>query len=159
MSLPKSNWVLHLYSATVDSATSNYTEVLLSTIAGYTGYTTTSCSIIAPQNTPEFSTSTFVDVSGWESGSSTLRDVFNVELWPFKYTDHATLPDLTDWVAIANFIKGKKYLWARMVGGSRNYPTDATKAYPVVISTVNESVNKTAGTHNVTLGLRVRGLL
>lgn len=153
----REDWKLHLYSASVDSASSNYTEVLLTTIAAYSGYATTSAYIVAPQLTPEVGGDDYVDVSGWETNTPTIRDVFNVELWSYQYTDTTLQPDLTDWYALLAFIKGKKYLWARIVAGSRNYPTDATKAYPVTIK-VSESVNKSAGTHNVTLTLRVKGL-
>ena len=156
--MPKPNWYITFYRADVDSGTTPYTEVAKATLAGYAGYATTTAYIVAPEKTKEMEGELLTDLSGWQTGTLTVRDVFNVELWPYLYNDSSTEPDLTDWETLADWLNAKPYLWIAVNAGSRTYPSDNTKAHPVVIETVSESVNRRAGTHNVTLGLRVKGL-
>lgn len=162
---PKSNWVAYFYKSTNDTSTTPYTEIPILTVAGFSGYGgVTGASgiptvyIVAPQKTKDYGQETLEDVGGWLTSNGTLRDKFDVELWPFTFIDGSD-PDLTDWETLSAWLAGATHLWVRFVAGSRNYPSDSTKVHPVVIDAISESVNKSAGSHNVVLSLRVQGTL
>ncbi len=163
--MPKSNWVATFYRSSNDTSTSTYSEILKTTVTGLSGYQGSTGAggvptvyIVAPQKTKEMTGELLTDVSGWTDGIISVRDVFNVELWPFLYTASSTDPDLDDWETLADWLNAYNHLWVSIQGNARYYPSDVTKAHPVVIEAVSESVNKTAGTHNVVLTLRVKGL-
>lgn len=168
--MPKSNWVATFYRSSNDTSTSTYSEILKTTVTGLSGYQGRTGSnaggsdlpyvvyIVAPQKTKEMTGELLTDVSGWTDGIISVRDVFNIELWPFLYTASATEPDLDDWETLADWLNAYNNLWVSIQGNARYYPSDTTKAHPVAIEAVSESVNKTAGTHNVVLTLRVKGL-
>lgn len=155
----KETWKATFYRASADGATVAYTQVAITAVAGYTSNASTTCYITKPQKTKLFESERLTDVSGWETGTLSLRDVFAVELYPYKYDDSATRPDLTDWEALASWLVAEDYLWVSITGGSRSYPADTTKCHPVNIESVSESVNAQAGTHGVTVNLRVKGTL
>lgn len=156
--MPRSNWKITFYGGSTDYATTAYTQVAKTTVAAYTGVATTSAYIVAPQKTKYAQSEILTDISGWEEGSLTIRDKFDVELYPFAYGDSSD-PDLVDWEALASWLAGKAKVWVAIEAGGRNYPSDTTKAIPVNIEAVNESVNRSAGTHNVTLTLRNKATL
>lgn len=154
---PKSNWIAHFYKSTNDTTTAPYRELLITSVTGMSGYVgTTTAYIVAPQKTKDYGQETLEDVSGWITSNGTLRDKFDVELWPFTFIDGSD-PDLTDWEALSLWFSDATHLWVRFVAGSRYYPSDVTKVHPVIIDAINESVNKSAGSHNVVLSLRVQG--
>lgn len=154
----RSDFVATFYQADVDSATSAYSEVLISTLAGYSGYGTTTAYIVAPENGEEYEVSTLTDVGGWRTASFSIRDTFTMELYPFTFND-GSAPDLTDWKTLRAWLIAKEHLWVSIVAGSRNYPTDATKAHPVIITDIARSVNRAGALHSVTLTLQVQGAL
>lgn len=157
--MPKSNWVATFYQADNDTSVAVYTEILITTVATFTNYATTSAYITAPQKTKQVDNELLTDLNGWEDGLFTLRDVFAVKLWPYKYTASATEPDLEDWETLIGFLKLRPKLWMSVNGGGRLYPSDVLKAHPIVIESVDESVDAASGTHTVTLNIRVKGLL
>jgi hypothetical protein len=155
--MKKESWKITFYRANVDSATTSYTEVPVSTLASYASYAATTAYILAPQKTKDVVGELLTDVSGWQDGIVSVRDVFDVELYPYKYDASATDPDLDDWEALLDWLNAKPKLWVSIQGGSRTYPATATNAHPIVIESVSESVNRSAGVHNVYLQLRVKG--
>ena len=157
--MPKSNWVATFYRADNDTSVAVYTEILITTVATFTNYATTSAYITAPQKTKQVDNELLTDLNGWEDGLFTLRDVFAVKLWPYKYTASATEPDLDDWETLMDWLKLRPKLWMSINGGGRLYPSDFLKAHPIVIESVDESVDAASGTHSVTLNVRVKGLL
>ena len=157
--MPKSNWVATFYRADNDTSVAVYTEILITTVATFTNYATTSAYITAPQKTKQVDNELLTDLNGWEDGLFTLRDVFAVQLWPYKYTASATEPDLDDWETLMDWLKLRPKLWMSINGGGRLYPSDVLKAHPIVIESVDESVDAASGTHSVTLNVRVKGLL
>ena len=157
--MPKSNWVATFYRADNDTSVAVYTEILITTVAAFTNYATTSAYITAPQKTKQVDNELLTDLNGWEDGLFTLRDVFAVKLWPYKYTASATEPDLDDWETLMDWLKLRPKLWMSINGGGRLYPSDVLKAHPIVIESVDESVDAASGTHSVTLNVRVKGLL
>lgn len=156
--MTKETWKATFYRANVDGATASYSEVLKTTLASYASYAATTAYILAPQKTKSTNGEILADVSGWEDGNITLRDVFDVELYPYSYNPSTTGPDLDDWEALADWLTDKPKLWVSIEAGQRTYPSDSTKAHPIVIESISESVNRSAGTHNVNLQLRVKGL-
>ena len=164
--MPKSNWVATFYRADNDTSVVVYTEILITTVATFTNYATTSAYITAPQKTKQVDNELLTDLNGWEDGLFTVRDVFAVKLWPYKYTASATEPDLDDWdgadpdgASLMAWLKRRPKLWMSINGGGRLYPSDVLKAHPIVIESVDESVDAASGTHSVTLNVRVKGLL
>lgn len=157
--MPKSNWVATFYRADNDTSVAVYTEILITTVAAFTNYATTSAYITAPQKTKQVDNELLTDLNGWEDGLFTLRDVFAVKLWPYKYTASATEPDLDDWETLMDWLKLRPKLWMSINGGGRLYPSDVLKAHPIVIESVDESVDAASGTHSITLNVRVKGLL
>lgn len=155
--MTRETWKITFYRADEDPNTSAYSSILASTLSGYSGYGTTTAYIVAPENKEEWNAATTTDVSGWEEVRVTVRDVFSVELYPFRYDDNATLPDLTDWATLRAWLTAKDYLWASITAGTRTYPA-ATYAMPINIGNVSHNINRSAGTHSVTLELRVKGL-
>ena len=162
---PKSNWVATFYKSTNDTSTTSYTEIATTTVTGFSGYVGATGSggvptvyLVAPQKTKDYSQETLEDVGGWITSNGQLRDKFDMELWPFLFTDGSD-PDLTDWETLAAWLAGATHLWVKITAGTRSYPTDTSKVHPVVIDAISESLNKTAGTHNVVLSLRVQGAL
>ena len=147
------------YKATVDANTAPYTEAVAASVNAYTGAASTSCYITAPQKTKTWEAETLEDVSGWLSNSGTLRDQFEVVVYPYAFNDSASYPDLTDWEGLASFLCSADYLWVRFDAGTRKYPTDVLKVHPVILEAISESVNAQSGTHEVTLSLRVKGAL
>lgn len=155
--MTRDTWKVVFYRANVDNATIGYTEVLKTTLASYASYAVTTAFIVAPQKTKDVAGERLTDVSGWEDGIVTVRDVFDLELYPYSYNPSATKPDLDDWEALLDWLNEKPKLWASIEAGQRTYPADNTKAHPVLIEAVSESVNRSAGTHNVNIQLRVKG--
>lgn len=155
--MPKSNWKIRFYAASTDYATVAYTRVPKTTLAAYTGLTSIDAYIVAPQNTKDVHGEILTDISGWEESNVTMRDVFDVELYPFTYNATSD-PDLDDWDSICAFITGANKLWCAIEAGGRTYPPTSTDAMPVILESISESVNKSAGAHNVNLKLRVKGL-
>lgn len=156
--MPKENWKITFFGGPVDYGTAPYTQVAKSTLAAYTGIASTSAYIIAPQKTKDVQSELLTDIGGWESASITMRDKFDCELYPFSYNASSD-PDLDDWDALASWLASKKVLWASVEAGSRTYPPSSANAVPVNIEAVSEGVNRTAGTHNVTLTLRVKATI
>jgi len=155
--MKRETWKITFYRANADLATTSYTEVPITTLASYASYAATSAYIVAPQKTKDVVGEILTDVSGWQDGVQSVRDVFDVELFPYKYDASATDPDLDDWEALLDWLNAKPKLWISIQGGSRTYPATATNAHPIVIESVSESVNRSAGVHNVNLQLRVKG--
>ncbi len=150
----RASWTATFYRADTDLATVSYTQcpatALPTTAASTTAY------IVAPANTKEYNTELLEDVSGWVEATGTVRDVFAVELYPYQY-EAGTAPDLDDWETLIDWLSEKPKLWVSLQGGTRRYPSTAGNVMPVVIESVGESVNKSAGNHTVTLNLRVKG--
>jgi hypothetical protein len=157
--MPKANWVATFYRADNDTSVAVYTEILITTVAAFTNYATTSAYITAPQKTKQVDNEVLTDLNGWEDGLFTLRDVFAVKLWPYNYTASATEPDLDDWETLIAWLKLRPKLWMSVNGGGRLYPSDVLKAHPIVIESVDVSVDAASVTHSVTLNIRVKGLL
>ena len=157
--MPRSNWVVTFYRADNDTSTSAYTEILLTTVAGLTNYATTTAYITAPRKTKQVDNELLADLNGWEDGLFTLRDVFSVKLWPYKFTASATEPDLDDWEALIAWLKLRPKLWMSVNAGGRLYPSNALYAHPISIESIDESVDEEGGMHNVALNARVKGLL
>jgi len=164
--MPNASWFITFYRADNDAAVAAYTEVAITTIAAYTNYGISSgvaaigkTHITAPQKTKLVEGETLTDLNGWEESIFTLRDVFSVQLWPFKFTASATDPDLDNWEELIFWLKGRPKLWARIDAGTRLYPSNVLNVHPISIESVDESVDEDSGVHNVTLNLRVKGLL
>jgi hypothetical protein len=148
-------WKATFYRADNDLATVSYTQCATSALP--TTHASTTAYIVAPSNTKEYNAELLTDVSGWVETTGTVRDVFAVELYPYQY-EATTTPDLDDWETLIDWLTEKPKLWVSMQGGTRRYPATAGNVMPVVIESVSESVNKSAGNHAVTLQLRVKGL-
>lgn len=150
------DWQLIIYAADVDSgAGTPYTDVALSTISGYSGYTTTAITIIKPEATWAFEFASIQDISGATFGKSTRRRKFNVESYPFAYNDGST-QDLDNIDTLANVINGKPYIWARILGGGRKWPNTTNTAHPVNVTEWSESLNTSAGSRRLNLTLEHR---
>ena len=144
-------WTLNIYKASVDSgAGTPYDTVALGTVTGYSGYATTSTTILAPQATWEFEHFSIKDVSGSQFGRSRRRRVFDVECRPYQFNDSATLQDLTDVDSIADFLDDAAYLWVAITAGSRSYP-GGTNVIPVICTGWTEAVNKELGTRGLNI--------
>lgn len=153
----RSDFVATFYRADADGATSSYTEVLKTTLAGYSGYGTTTAYIVAPENGEEYTVEELQDIGGWVTSSFTVRDTFTMELYPFTFNDGSS-PDLTDWKTLRTWLTAKTHLWVAITAGTRAYPSDTTKAHPVIITAISRSVNRAEATHTVTLSLKVQGV-
>lgn len=156
--MTKESWKATFYRANTDAATTAYIEVSKTALTAYASYASTTVYILAPQKTKNVEGEILADVSGWEDGNTSVRDVFDVELYPYSYNPSTAVPDLDDWEALLDWLNDKPKLWIAIEAGQRTYPSDPTKAHPVVIESVSESVNRSAGTHNVNIQLRVKGL-
>lgn len=156
--MAKDNWKITFYGCSTDYGTVPYTQVAKTTLAAYTGIATTTAFLVAPQKTKDVQSELLTDISGWESASTTFRDKFDCELYPFSF-NASSEPDLDDWDALSAWLATKKALWVSIEAGSRTYPANSSNAVPVNIEAVSEGVNRSAGTHNVTMTLRVKGLL
>ncbi|CAB4141417.1 hypothetical protein UFOVP418_13 [uncultured Caudovirales phage] len=152
--MTRSNWVATFYRADSDLATAAYTQCPVTALP--TTHASTTAFIVAPANSKAYEAELLTDVSGWIETQGTVRDTFEVELYPYQY-EAGTNPDLDDWDTLITWLTNKPKLWVSMQGGSRRYPPTAGNVMPVIIETVSESVNKSAGNHTVTLGLRVKG--
>lgn len=151
-----SDWQLIIYAANADTgAGTAYNDVALSTIAGYSGYTTTAITIVKPEATWAFEFSSIADLSGATFGKASRRRAFNVESYPFRYNDGGT-QDLDNIDTLANVINGKPYIWARILGGTRKWPNTTNTAHPVNITNWAESLNTGAGTRRLQLTLEHR---
>ena len=145
-------WTLTIYKATTDSgAGTPYDTLSVATISGYTGYATTTTNILAPQGTWAMESFNLKDIGGAQFGRSRRRRVFDVECRPYQYNDSATLQDLTDVDTLADFIDDAPYLWLRITGGSRTYPTTVGTAHPVICVGWNEAINKDLGTRGLNI--------
>lgn len=150
------DWQLIIYAANADSgAGTAYDDVALTTIAGYSGYTSTAIYVIKPEAHWLMEFAGIGDVSGATFGKTTRRRAFNVESYPFTYKDGGT-QDLDNIDTLANIINGKPYIWARILGGTRKWPNTTNTAHPVNITNWSESVNTTAGTRRLNLTLEHR---
>lgn len=151
----RQSWQATFYRADTDLTTVPYTQCLVSVLP--TTHASTTAYIVAPSNIKVYEGEDLVDVSGWIESTGTVRDTFEVELYPYNYNATDT-PDLDDWDTLVDWLTEKKKLWVSMQGGSRRYPSTANYVMPVVIESISESVNKAAGNHAVTLSLRVKGV-
>ena len=149
-------WQLIIYAANQDSGASTaYNDVALSTIAGYSGYTTTAIYIIKPEPNWINEFAGITDVSGATFGKTTRRRAFNVESYPFRF-DAGGTQDLDDIDTLSNVIDGKPYVWARVLAGSRTYPGTTNTAHPVNITSWGETLNTQAGTRKLNLTIEHR---
>jgi len=154
MGAARGTWKMYLYSATVDTGMATpYSTVLLSTIAGYTGYAAMSPNIYITQSGKgyEFESFTTTDVSGSTFGAMFATMVFRVLAFPFRFEASSVDQDLDDIDTLRNFLNGKQFLWVRFDAGSRQQPS-STAAYPVVITAIEDSI--TGGTHGLTIDFR-----
>ena len=154
-------WKATIHRATQDSGTLPYTEVLKTTVAGYTGYSSLDVYTIAQQGMWDIVTpDNGEDVAGnLVHTGTTRRRVFELIAYPHRYNDHATEPDLTDIDTLAAFITASGYYyWISIVGGSRAYPTDTTKCHPVALRSWGESPSFDSGTRSLTMRWEVRSL-
>jgi hypothetical protein len=150
------DWQLIIYAANADAgAGTAYNDVGLTTIAGYSGYTTTAIYIVKPEAHWLFEFASIADVSGATFGKGTKRRAFNVESYPFRYNDGGN-QDLDNIDTLAGVIAGKPYLWARLLGGSRKWPNTTNTAHPVNITNWSEAVNSSTGTRRLNLTLEHR---
>lgn len=150
----RDSWQAIFYRADTDLATAPYTQCATAVLP--TSHTSTTAYIVAPSNIKSYEAELLTDISGWIETQGTVRDTFEVELYPYNYTATST-PDLDDWDTLIDWLTEKKKLWVSLQGGTRRYPATAGNVMPVVIESVSESVNKSAGNHTVTLSLRVKG--
>lgn len=153
-----SDWQATIYVATADpGAGTPYDTLATSTISGYAGYTTTAIFILKPQATWNMDTAIVSDVSGTQFGKAQRRRVFNVESYPFRY-DAGGTQDLDDVDTFANLIDGAAYMWLRITGGTRTWPSTSATAHPVICTGWSEQINAQAGTRtlNVTFEHRYR---
>lgn len=153
--MTRANWVATFYRADTDLATAAYTQTPVTALP--TAAVSTTAFIVAPANSKAYEAELLTDVSGWIETQGTVRDTFEVEIYPYNY-DAATVPDLDDWETLIDWLTEKKKLWVTMQGGTRRYPATAGYVMPIVIEGVSESVNKNAANHTVTLSIRVKGL-
>lgn len=150
------DWQLIIYAATQDSgAGTAYDTVSTATIAGYTGYVTASIYIVKPEWHRVVESNTIADVSGATFGKARFRKAWNIESYPFRY-DAGGTQDLDDIETLADAIDGKPYLWARILGGTRTYPSTSSTAHPVNLISWDESLNLDAGTRRLNLVLEHR---
>lgn len=150
------DWQLIIYAADSDSgAGTAYNDVALSTISGYTGYTTTAIFIVKPEANWLFEFAGISDISGATFGKTSRRRAFNVESYPFRFNAGGT-QDLDDIDTLANVINNKPYIWARLLAGSRTYPNTTNTAHPVNVTQWAEQVNAQAGTRRLNLTLEHR---
>lgn len=153
--MTRASWVATFYRADSDLATAAYTQCPVTALP--TTHASTTAFIVAPSNQKAYEAELLTDVSGWIETQGTVRDTFELELYPYQY-EAGTNPDLDDWEALIDWLTEKPKLWVSMQGGTRRYPSTASTVMPVVIESVSESVNKSAANHTVTLSLRVKGL-
>lgn len=146
----KSNWVMHLYKASVDTGYATpYSTVAISTISGYSGYSTMDTYITRSGIGYTGESSLLTDVNSSTFGSFNSTMIFRVKCWPFTF-DAGSQPDIDDLKTLRDFLQGARFLWARFNAGSRDQPTSTT-AYPIVITGFSESVNESSGTHGLEL--------
>lgn len=157
--MAKETWKVTFWKATQDTSTASYTEINAASVSAFTGATSTTAYIVAPQKSKSFTVTETEDVGGWVESVTTLRDKFDLELYPYSYNDISDNPDLTDWETLASWLNDADYLWMSIAAGSRTYPSTSTKVHPIAIESVGESTNKSGGTHGVILTVKVKGLL
>jgi hypothetical protein len=154
-----SNWKVTLYAANTDTASTTYDTVATSNIAalGTTfAYTTASFFITGSRATWEIESSSLEDISGSRRGTSSRRRVFEIESFPFAFTNNAGDQDIDVIDQIAEIVDSRSFLWARVEAGSRTYPSTSATAHPVVVNGWEESINDDAGTRRLTLSLAHR---
>jgi hypothetical protein len=153
------NWKVTLYAANTDTASTTYDTVATSNIAalGTTfAYTTASFFITGSRATWEIESSSLEDISGSRRGTSSRRRVFEIESFPFAFTNNAGDQDIDVIDQIAEIVDSRSFLWARVEAGSRTYPSTSSTAHPVVVNGWEESINDDAGTRRLTLSLAHR---
>lgn len=153
-------WQATIHRASADPTPSPYTEVALTTVQGYTGYTSLDVPIVAPQGTWSLAPQEIKDVAGNVPNTKVpRRRVFELLVYPHLYNDHATEPDLTDIDTIAAFVTvPSRYYWLSIVGGTRAYPSDTAKVHPVYLQSWAETPNLSTGTRSLVLTFGVRSL-
>jgi hypothetical protein len=154
-----SNWKVTLYAANTDTASTTYDTVATSNIAALGAsfaYTTTTFFITGSRATWEIESSSLEDISGSRRGTSSRRRVFEIESFPFAFTNNAGDQDIDVIDQIAEIVDSRSFLWARVEAGSRTYPSTSATAHPVVVNGWEESINDDAGTRHLTLSLAHR---
>lgn len=154
--MPLSTWKLYLYSASADSVTTAYDTISTTTLSGLSGYATTNVYITKPHTMWEFENAMLEDISGARRGTSARRRIWEVVTYPFAYANGLGSQDLDDIDTLANVIDANAYLWARIEGGGRTWPSTASTAHPVLLMDWQEAINDAAGTRTVTLSLAHR---
>lgn len=155
MPAPTTTWALTFYGANEDPNVSPYDTLAVSSINGYTGATSTTVYILAPEAKWEFEHFNFTDVAGSQSQRSQRRRVFNVETQPYEYGASSN-PDLDDIDTLTSIIDTKKFLWVRIEAGSRTYPSASNVAHPVVVSDWQENIAREYGTRRIQMTLQHR---
>lgn len=151
-----SDWQLMIYAANADSSAAiAYDDLSLTSIALNSGYTTTSFFIVKPEAHWQPESFTLADISGATFGKTEMRRAWNIESYPFQYNTGG-IQDIAKIDTIVSVVKGKPFLWARVIGGSRKWPNTTNTAHPVVITDWSESVNSAAGTRRLNLTLQHR---
>jgi len=149
----KANWVAHWYKANVDTGMATpYSTVPVSTVAGYSGVTNMDSYITQSGIGYDGEAAITKDVSGSTFGSFSSTLIFRVKMWPYSF-NASSQPDLDDLETLRDFFQNARYLWVRFDVGSRQQPS-ATDLFPVVITSFNDAVNESSGTHSLEMQLQ-----
>jgi hypothetical protein len=154
-------WKATLYGSNTDTAAATLDttyKAYYCAVSALTAAASASWFIIAPQYEPSVETNTLQDVNGASIGFQRRVATFEIVSWPFRYdaTSLSDDQDLDDWVSVTEIMASYKYLYLKIDGGTRSYPSGAN-VYPVVIdSAPSTNRNFAAGTRTVTVRFRAR---
>lgn len=150
----RSTFLATLYGATEDPNTSSYTTIASATVAAYAGAANKAFYILKPQATWLVEGEPLVDVSGWQTNRNTARRKFTIESYPFYY-NNAGDQDLDDIDTLITVLT-KPFLWLKIAGGERNWPSDTLLVHPIICTGLEESINAEYGTRSITLTCELR---
>lgn len=151
----KASWTVTFYGADADPGTAPYDTIAAASVTAATGAVSATVYIVAPQATWEYQIDTLESVEGHRRARRERRRVFNVECLPFEYNDSASVQDLDDLDTLSSVME-KAHLWAVITGGTNVWPSTAGQVHPVTMEGWEQSVNKAAGWHNLTIALAHR---
>lgn len=142
-----------LHYADVDTSTAPYSEILITTIAAFTGYGSISIRVYDPGKRFELEGEETKYANGEIRGTLDMRATFELTIVPFSYK--ASSWDVADMEAIIAALR-HNYKWIELT----NYGTqfnrvaayhDATKVIPVELRSIEESNSRKDGVQSLTL--------
>jgi len=142
-----------LHYADVDTETTPYDEILLTTVAAYTGYGSVNIRVYDPGKRFELEGEETKYANGEIRGSLDMRATFELAVVPFSYV--ASSWDIGDMEGIIAALR-HPHKWLELT----NYSTlanragayhDPTKVIPVELRSVEESNSRKDGIQSITL--------